>query len=156
MLVRSEYFGLVGCFCWVPTRGTGSISLLLPSFLSQGRMFYSAQSSFTCSNWLGPHSNHVLSVGSILLSPGERWENRFRVVGDLSKWGRLEFKSFVLNCLLPSFQFGNKAEQQWLWDEPDSVIPSDFRELSRLHTPARIWGTVHLWFTLQYFPFNSK
>lgn len=46
--------------------------------------------------------------------------------------------SLVLNCLLPSFQFGNKAGQQWLWDETDSVIPSDFRELSHLHTPARI------------------
>ena len=52
--------------------------------------------------------------------------------------------SLALNRLLPSVQFGNIAGQQWLWEEPDSLIASDFREHSHLHTPARIQGTVHL------------
>lgn len=165
MLVQSEHFESVGCYCWVPTR-TGSISLLarLPSVLSQGRTFYSAQISFTCSNWLGLPSNHVLSGGSILLSPAKRWENRVRIIGDLAReeglisslLSKSNGYSVILNCLLPGFQFGNRAGQQSLWDEPDSVTPSDFRKRSHLHTPARIWGTMHLWFTLQYFPFNSK
>lgn len=112
--------GVLAVFLIVSIRGTGSICLLpkLPSLLHAW--------CFTVYKALSQVSadlvQQLCAVGKVILSPGERWDNRIRVTRDLASeegessvlssniLSKSSSHSPVPNCLLPSSNLAIQLE----------------------------------------------